>query len=129
MPQTITIAVKVSATIVYDEEAGAFVSRSPLLNIFSQGNSESEAKEALEEAIGMQLRAAYRFDRLHQLLVRAGFTKMTGEGIPPAELKSFPGEYVSVTTEHAENAKQFEIEVPLTLIAAAANNHGWQPSH
>jgi predicted RNase H-like HicB family nuclease len=128
MAQRITIAVKVLATIEYDAEACVFVSSCPVLKMFSQGESEPEAKEALEEAIGMQLTAAYRFDRIHQLLVRSGFTKMTGIGAPD-DAENFPGEYVSVTTEHAEKAKQFEIEVPLTLLAAAANNHEWQPSH
>jgi predicted RNase H-like HicB family nuclease len=128
MAQRITIKVKVLASIEYDTEAGVFVSSCPVLKMFSQGESEPEAEEALKEAIGMQLTAAYHFDRIHQLLVRAGFTNMTGLG-PPSDPESFPGEYISVTTEHAEKAKQFEIEVPLTLLAAAANNHGWQPSH
>ena len=128
MPQVITISVKLSATVDYEEESGVFVSRSPLLNIISQGDSEAEAKEALGEAIGMQLAALYKFDRLHQLLLRAGFTNMTGIG-PPEDIESFPGEYVSVTAEHSDRANQFEIEVPLTLVAAAAKNHAWQHSH
>ena len=129
MPQQITISVKLTATIEYDDEAGVFVSRTPVLNIFSQGDSEVEAKEALEEAIVMQLRASYRFDRIHQLLVRAGFTKIVGLG-PPDDIETFSGQYVSVdVTEHNDKAKHYEIEVPMTLVAAAAQNNGWQLSH
>jgi predicted RNase H-like HicB family nuclease len=127
MAQSISIAVKVLATIEYDEEAGVHVSRCPVLKIFSQGDSEAEATEAIEEAVKMHLMAAYKFDRLHQLLLRAGFNKMVGMGAP-ADPDSFPGQYVAVM-EHADKAKQVEIEVPLTLVAAAANNHGWQLSH
>jgi predicted RNase H-like HicB family nuclease len=131
MAQRISIAVKVLATVEYDNEAGVFVSNSPALKIFSQGQTEDEAREALEEAIEMQLVAAYKFDRLHQLLFRAGFTQMVGGNLGPQALESIEGQYVRVMTEKevAEKAKQFEIEVPLELIAAAANNPGWQLSH
>lgn len=123
----ISIAVKVLVTIQRDDEAGVFVSRCPVLNIFSQGESEDEAKAAIEEAVRLQLMTAYRFDRLHQLLLRSGFINMTG-GPDVDDLESLPGQYVAVNV--ADKTKQFKIEVPLTLVAAAAaNNSGWQLSH
>jgi predicted RNase H-like HicB family nuclease len=125
MAQLINIAVKVNVKVRHDEEAGVFVSHCPVLNIFSQGETEDEAKQAIEEAVKLHLIVAFRFDRLHQLLLRSGFTM--GTGVP--DLESFPGEYVALT-EVPDNSKQFKIEVPLTLVAAAAkNNPQWQLSH
>ncbi len=122
----INIIFKLSVTIRHDEEAGAFVSHCPLLNIFSQGDSEEEAKEAVKEAVSLQLNALYQFDRLHQLLLRSGFTSMSGKASAP-DLNTYPGQYIGVLER---DAKAFEIEVPLTLVAAAAaaNNPSWQLS-
>jgi predicted RNase H-like HicB family nuclease len=121
MAQIITIAVKLLASSQRDEEAGVFVSRCPALNIFSQGETEDEAKAAIEEAVTLHLKTAYRFDRLHQLLVRAGFEMVSG-----SPLASFQGEYVAVTevseTPMRGKSTDFEIEIPLTLVAAAAAN-------
>ena len=121
----ISIAVKVRVTIQHDDEAGVFASHCPILNIFSQGESETEAKEAIEEAIVLQLAAAFKYDRLHQLLVRSGFTRMATSSGPPSP--SFPGQYVAVGV--LDKVKEYEIEVPLTLVAAAAKNPEWQLSH
>ena len=122
----INIVFKLSITIQPNEEAGAFVSHCPLLNIFSQGESQEEAQEAIQEAVTLQLRALYKFDRLHQLLTRSGFSMMSGN-TQAKDLENFPGQYVGVVDE---GTKAIEIEVPLTLVAAAAaQGSEWQHSH
>lgn len=121
----INIVFKLSIKIRPDDEAGVFVSQCPLLNIFSQGETEEEAKEALQEAVTLQLRALYKFDRLHQVLTRSGFTM--GEMGASPDLTNYPGQFVGVMEQ---NAKSMEIEVPMTLVAAAAaQRSGWQLSH
>jgi predicted RNase H-like HicB family nuclease len=126
MAQSISIAVKVKVTVEPDKEAGVFVSHCPVLRMFSQGDTEDEAKEAIEEAIGLHLKTAFRFGRLHQLLIRAGFDHMRG-GMTASDLEACD-QYVSVE-HHSDDQKEFEIEVPLTLVAAAAaKSNQWQPS-
>ena len=127
MAQSISIAVKVNVTVEPDKEAGVFVSHCPVLRIFSQGETEEQAKEAIEEAITLHLKTAFRFGRLHQLLLRAGFNQMRGAMKLP-DLDAYD-QYVAVK-HHGDSRKQFEIEVPLTLIAAAAaQSNEWQLSH
>lgn len=120
MAQLINIKVKVLVNVRPDDEAGVFVSHCPVLNVYSQGESEEEAKEAIQEAIQLKLAIAYRFDRLHQILTRSGFSRMVGQ---ISDLPSEPIQYVSVMAI-PDKSKQFEIEVPMALVAAAAQNPG-----
>jgi predicted RNase H-like HicB family nuclease len=57
----------------HDDEASVFVSQCPALGIYSQGETIAEAREAINSAVAMYLATAYEFDRLDQVLRRAGF--------------------------------------------------------
>lgn len=56
-----------------DDEAGVFVSHCPSLNVYSQGETEREAIDAIQSALHLYISAAYRFDKLDQILHQAGF--------------------------------------------------------
>jgi predicted RNase H-like HicB family nuclease len=125
MAQSISIAVKVLCTIRRDEEADVFVSHCPVLSVFSQGESQEEAREAIEEAIGLHLKTAYKFDRLDQVLRRAGFKEFSG-AISPEE----PAQFVSVIEHGDYSQHEVNIEVPLTLLAAQSSSaRCQQPLH
>ena len=95
-----------------DTEADVFVSHCPSLGLYSQGETEDEAVEAIRSAVHLYLDAAYAHDRLDLVLRRGGFRP-----IEPGTPQPQPfDEYVAIG---AQEAKQVEIKVPLTLVAAA----------
>lgn len=125
MAQLISVAVKVRCMIKRDDEADVYVSHVPILNLYSQGETEAEAKEAIEEAVLLYLKAAYKFDRMDQLLRRSGFTTVLS-GSPPNF--SDDTEFIAVQERQSEYAGHVEIEVPLTLLAAQYANECQQLS-
>ncbi len=53
-----------TATFRYDKEAAVYVAYCPALDVYSQGESEAEAREAICEAVGLYLQTAYDHARL-----------------------------------------------------------------
>ena len=47
-----------------DEEASVVVSHCPALGVYSQGENEDEAREAIKSAVILYIQAAYDCDRL-----------------------------------------------------------------
>ncbi|MCI0529555.1 MAG: hypothetical protein L0Y56_19105 [Nitrospira sp.] len=56
---SVQLNVKLSCVIWEDEDTGVYVSKCPSLDIYSQGESEGQAFEAIKSAVKMYLHAAY----------------------------------------------------------------------
>lgn len=81
-----------------------------VLGIYSQGEDEAEAQQAIQEALGLYLETAFEHDRLDQILRRAGFAQLSSITLEPAIQNQM--EYVA-----AHQEKEIPIEVPLYLLA------------
>lgn len=84
------------------QESGIWISHCPALGIYSQGESENEANEAIHEAVTLYLQTAYKMQTLDRVIRAAA---------------EFP-EYFQVD---AQVSNEVPVEVPLTLLAAQAN--------
>jgi predicted RNase H-like HicB family nuclease len=96
----------------YDQEAAVFVSHCPGLQIYSQGETAEEAHAAITSAVTMYLEGAYDFDRLDQVLRRAGFRP-----VPPGQ--PLPSEFIEARTD---DAQEISISVPMTLLISTASS-------
>jgi len=112
---TITLTVKVNCGVKHDAEDNVWVSVCPRLNVFSQGDTEEEAIEAIRSAVTLHLSTAFDHNRLDKVLRRAGFDKI--EKAELHEVAAVADEYVHVSIRPTEY-KSVHIEVPLTLLAA-----------
>jgi predicted RNase H-like HicB family nuclease len=97
-------------TLRPDSVAGVVVSYCSALGVYSQGENEAEAQQAIEEALGLYLETAFEHDRLDQVLRRAGFAQLSSISLEHAIQNQM--EYVAVHQE-----KEIAIEVPLYLLA------------
>ena len=97
-------------TLRPDPVADVVVSYCPALGIYSQGQDEAEAQQAIQEALGLYLETAFEHDRLDQILRRAGFAQLSSMSLEDAIQNQM--EYVAVHHE-----KEIPIEVPLYLLA------------
>lgn len=61
MKRFLSVSAPLDARIAYDTEAAVFVAYDPVFNVYSQGESEQEARVALAGAL--TLRAQYIADR------------------------------------------------------------------
>lgn len=61
MKRSLIAGESLDARIAYDTEAAVFVAYDPVFNVYSQGESELEAREALAGAL--RLRAKFVADR------------------------------------------------------------------
>lgn len=93
----------------YDAEAGVFVSHCPALKLYSQGDTAEEANEAIKSAVSLYVETAYNFDRLDQVLRRAGFHL-----VPPGS--QLPSEFIAV--KHEGDVREIDISVPVTLLSS-----------
>lgn len=119
---------KLTAATRYDDGAGVHVAWCPALDIFTQGETEAQAKLALEDAIAMYLKHCYRRGILESLLQGRGFEPTD---VPPSKTETGEsGEYISVRPmrDEVEAGKSFgalfPIEVPLELIMNGAGGLG-----
>ncbi len=110
------ITFKLNTKFRHDPEASVFVSHCPALGIFSQGDSQEQAVEAIREAAALYLQTAYAHDRLEQVLRRIGFVQLAP--LPPGvNIAEVSEEFISVTNPELELLDDVEIEVPLYLLA------------
>ena len=98
-----------------DEDASVFVSYCPALNIFSQGESEDEARRAIGSAVGLFLDACYERGQLDRALREAGFSKSSRTGVVPVKSLGLDQEWIAVQERYDE---VFDFDVPLHLIAS-----------
>jgi hypothetical protein len=71
MKMTIKFTAQLKAGLKYDSEAGVYVTYAPSLGIYSQGETQSQAKAALEDAVGSFLIVAHKNGVLDKLLKSA----------------------------------------------------------
>lgn len=107
---SIKIHLQLDCTVREDKETESYVSHCPALNVFSAGNTELEALEAIRSALSMYVISLYKQNRLDEKLLTTGF-------FPVGEIKHAPpprGQYVAV--EVGREAKQhIEVDVPVLL--------------
>jgi len=100
----------------HDQQANVFVGFCPALKIYSQGRTESEAKEALESTLCLFVETCYKRGILHQVLRDAGFNAVDPHDSSPTSEAC--EEYIMI--ERANFDRVFDMNVPLELVAAAA---------
>lgn len=116
------VKVNLNAFLRRAEAEGVYVSFCPELQIFSQGRTADEAKNALHSAISMWVKTCYKRSVLDRALHEAGFEKISLD--PAAEPP--PGTIVVLDDEQARYDEKFDIEVPLYLLTkrGAEEVHG-----
>ncbi len=121
---------KLSAGIRFDDAAGVHVSWCPALDIYSQGESEAEAKAAIESAVLMYVTNCVRRGVLEAVLKERGFGVSAK---PPKNDTSDSGEYISVRPENevatslGSYGNLFDIAVPVELLHAPLSGaSAWQ---
>lgn len=112
---TITFTVKVNCGVRLDTDDNIWVSVCPRLSVFSQGDTEEEAIEAIRSAVTLHLSTAYDHNKLDKVLRHAGFGKMEKATI--SQVDAVADEYVHVRIQPSEY-KSVHIEVPMELLAA-----------
>jgi hypothetical protein len=120
------IEYKLKAAIRYDDAAGIHVGWCPMLDIFSQGNSAEQAKQAVMSAATMYLRHCFRRGILNDVLTKRGF-EPSDEPVTDTDSTSDSGEYISVRPEgETKNVfgDLFALDVPLDLIVMPQASRG-----
>jgi predicted RNase H-like HicB family nuclease len=110
---TIEFTINMNCQIHRDEDAGVFVSHCPTLNVYSQGESEEEALEAIKEAVTLHVTTAFDFNRLDKVLRKAGFERFTLD--QAVDAAASPAEFVKVAMR--KDTKEFPISLPFCLRA------------
>lgn len=112
---------KLKAAIRFDDTAGVHVAWCPMLDIFSQGNDEAEARRALTSALTMYLKHCFRRGILETVLTQRGF-EVSDKPPSKNEDTGDSGEYISVrplpnaSVPAWDLGNMFAIDVPLELI-------------
>jgi predicted RNase H-like HicB family nuclease len=96
------------------EDEDLYVSVCPRLGVYSQGETEAEALDAIKSAVVLHLTTAFDHNRLDKVLRKAGFQKMSGEAVPAVIAQA--DEFVKIHL--IGTFKEVPIEVPLTLLAS-----------
>ena len=71
----ISIGIRLNCEVSKDDEVNAYVSCCPSLDVCSQGDTEQEATENLDEAIYLFLSSCYDRGTLNKVLKDCGFTQ------------------------------------------------------
>lgn len=117
---TVKIHMQLTCTVRKDEETDCYVSHCPILNVFSAGNSELEALEAIRSALKMYALALYKQNRLDEKLLTTGFCPVSDK----KELSN-ADQFVSVEISKEQvdvgrdRVQTIEVDVPLELIVSA----------
>ena len=115
-----TVTFRLDGQIIrYDDEAGVFVSFCPALKLYSQGETEEDAKEALRSTVCQYIQACFDLGTLHkELTQKHNFSMMT----PGANPVTSPGQFMVIERAMDEEplAGHFGIEVPMELVALGA---------
>ncbi|HEY3129585.1 MAG TPA: hypothetical protein VGL91_09005 [Acidobacteriota bacterium] len=111
MAKAITLAFQLAGAIRFDKEIAVHVSYCPALDIFSQGNTQDEAKQALQSAVQMFVMRCYEKGTLLTVLKDRGFAASQ----PILSPQDAAGEFIFLGKQHYEGV--FELNVPIPLIA------------
>jgi predicted RNase H-like HicB family nuclease len=107
------VALSLSAYLREAVAEGVFVSFCPQLNMFSQGRTAEEARNALKSAVLLWIKACYDRRVFDKALHEAGFTRMEA-GLGDDE----PGTITVHETPGNDYGDEFTITVPVHLLAA-----------
>lgn len=105
------LTASLKGAVRWDDQAKVFLSFCPALNIYSQGLSEDEAREALESTMRLYIETCIERGILEQILRRAGFNKSSEKAVPRQQLYD---EYIMV--ERFDRV--FDMDIPIHLIAS-----------
>ncbi len=108
------IQVNLSGAIRRDADADVFVSYCPALKLYSQGEDEVQAMEALKSAVGLFLTTCFDRGQWDAALRDAGFNETSTIGLTTVEKRM--GEWIEIRAAKFDEA--FEFTVPINLIAA-----------
>lgn len=108
------IQVNLSGAIRRDEDAGVFVSYCPALKIYSQGEDEAQALEAIKSAVMLFLTTCIDRGQMDTALRSVGFNKTSPGGMIPVDQRA--SEWIAI--KEAKFDEAFEFTVPINLIAA-----------
>ena len=106
----------VSCTVRRDDATNSFVSHCPELKLYSAGNTELEALEAIRSAVSLFLRWAYERKSLGGILIEMGMHYASD----PAPLRL--GSEANVGS--ALSTQSIPIQVPFFLLASAQAQGG-----
>lgn len=94
------IEIQIRVPVSVKQERDWFISRCEPLNLFSQGKTEAEALENIQETVELFVESCYRRGTLEQVLKDCGFQPTHGR--PPKR-----------------RVEQHMVNVPLPLVASA----------
>ena len=80
---TARIEAELLASVYRDDDANVFVSRVPVLDVYSQGATAQEALRAIEHAVRLYFVAAYNRGVLRQILGGREFAPVDAAGAAP----------------------------------------------
>jgi predicted RNase H-like HicB family nuclease len=115
VPDTVTISIHLLCTV--KEAEGLWVTGCPLLDLYSQGSSEDDAKRSLEEAILLWVENCVERGTLDQALRECGFHSVRPEAIREGD------QHIAVhpvSDEEALPANTFPIHLSIPAYQAAA---------
>lgn len=112
------IDIKLRAAVGFDEVAGVWVSWCPALDVYSQGTTKTEAKDGLDDALGMYLKYCYERKILDNVLIKRGFQVSTDA---PASSSSDGDEYIDIKKlDHGQYTHTYDLTVQMPLQSAMA---------
>lgn len=115
------ISFNLSVGTRFDEAASVYVGWCPALNVRSQGETEQEARAALEDALFLFLKHSYLRNILDDTLNASGFQPDEG----PGSARGDGGKQVISVREIGHGYHDYNIRVPFNLIQQAkARNAG-----
>jgi predicted RNase H-like HicB family nuclease len=111
--KTMVVTFKLAFATRLDEETNVHVGFCPLLRLYSQGRTETEAEEAIVDAARLFIVACYERDSLHRVLRERGMKK--ANAFPTGD--DIERQFIGISIQDFEN--QFERDVPIELLAAS----------
>jgi predicted RNase H-like HicB family nuclease len=105
----VTIHMQLTCTVRPDPDTDCYVSHCPALNVYSAGNTELEALEAIRSALSMYAISLYKQNRLDEKLLTTGFFPAGEIHLPKAS------EFVEIQNVGYEKLQTVEVDVPLFL--------------
>lgn len=119
--QRFEVKAKLDAESFFDKEVQAWVSFCPVLNVYSQGKTQEESREAMKSAILMFVTTCYERSILDNVLNSRGFRPMT----PGDEDKHYSAQRISVRPVPVD---AFCVDVDLPLFQQSEPARGLPPA-
>lgn len=114
----VKVQIEVTCMVRRDDESNAFVSFCPEFAMYSAGNTELEALEAIRSAVELFLRYNYERSKLGEILQEKGLRFTTQEDAPPW----LEGTRAEVGEAHEQ---QIPIQVPFYLLRPSSDSRHW----